>query len=70
LRHQVAMLERQLGGNKVRFTPADRVLLAALLHRLRPQALGRMRLLVCPDTVLRWHRDLIRKRLPGPGTGG
>jgi hypothetical protein len=36
LRHQVAVLERQLGGNKVRFTPADRALLAALLHRLRP----------------------------------
>ncbi len=62
LRHQVAVLERQLGGKKARFTPADRALLAALLHRLRPQALGRKRLLVRPDTVLRWHRDLVRKR--------
>src|ERR1035438_2554923 len=62
LRHQVGVLERQLSGKKVRFAPADRALLAALLHRLRPQALGRMRLLVRPDTVLRWHRDLISKR--------
>jgi putative transposase len=62
LRHQVAVLERQLGGKKVRFTPADRALLAAMLHRLRPQALCGMRLLVRPDTVLRWHRDLVRKR--------
>jgi putative transposase len=62
LRHQVVVLERQLGGKKVRFTPADRALLAALLHRLRPQRLARMRLLVHPDTVLRWHRDLVRKR--------
>ncbi len=62
LRHQVAVLERQLGGKKVRFTPADRALLAAMLHRLRPQALRGMRLLVRPDTVLRWHRDLVRKR--------
>lgn len=62
LRHQVAVLERQLDGKKMRFTPADRALLAALLHRLRPQALGRMRLLIRPDTMLRWHRDLIRKR--------
>jgi putative transposase len=62
LRHQIAVLERQLGGRKVRFTLPDRVLLAALLHRFRPQALRRMRLLVGPDTVLRWHRDLIRKR--------
>ena len=61
LRHPVAVLERQL-GKKVRFTPADRALLAALLHRLKPQRLGRMRLLVHPDTVLRWHRDLVRKR--------
>jgi hypothetical protein len=62
LRHQVAVLERELGGKKVRFTAADRALLAALLHRLEPRALGRMRLLVRPDTVLRWHRDLVRKR--------
>ena len=62
LRHQVTVLERQLSGKRVRFTPADRLLLAALLHRLRPQKLGRMRLLVHPDTVLRWHRDLVSKR--------
>lgn len=62
LRHQIAVLERQLGGKKVRLTLPDRALLAALLHRLRPGVLRRMRLLVRPDTVLRWHRDLIRKR--------
>jgi putative transposase len=62
LRHQIAVLERQLGERKVRFTPPDRALLAALLRRLRPQTLRRMRLLVRPDTVLRWHRDLIRER--------
>jgi putative transposase len=62
LRHQIAVLERQLGGKKVRFTPPDRALLAALLHRWRPETLRRMRLLVRPDPVLRWHRDLIRKR--------
>ena len=68
LRHQIAVLERQLGGKKVRFTPPDRALLAALLHRLGPETLRRMRLLVRPDTVLRWHRDLIRKhrRVPRP----
>ena len=62
LRHQIAVLQRQLGGEKIRFTPPDRVLLAALLHRLRPQTVRRMRLLVHPDTVLRWHRDLIGGR--------
>ena len=33
LRHQITMLERQLHGEKVRFTAADRAFLAALLHR-------------------------------------
>jgi hypothetical protein len=64
LRHQIAVLERHLGGRRVRFTAADRALLAALLHRLKPAVLCRMRLLVRPDTVLRWHRDLIRGRHP------
>jgi putative transposase len=46
----------------VRFTAPDRAFMAALLHRLSPEALRRMRLLVRPDTVLRWHRDLVRRR--------
>ncbi|WP_344591447.1 integrase core domain-containing protein [Actinomadura vinacea] len=62
LRHQITVLERQLDGTRVRFTSPDRALLAALLHRLPPVALRRMRLLVRPDTVLRWHRDLIAGR--------
>ena len=62
LRHQIAVLERQLDGERVRFTVPDRALLAALLHRLRPGVLRRMRLLVRPDTVLRRHRDLIAGR--------
>lgn len=33
LRHQIMVLERQLHGAEVRFAPADRAFLAALLHR-------------------------------------
>jgi hypothetical protein len=62
LRHQIAVLERQLGKEKVRFTPSDRVFLAALLHRLPPEVVRRLRLLVRPDTILRRHRDLIARR--------
>jgi putative transposase len=62
LRHQIAVLERQLGGKKVRFTAPDRAILAALLQRPGPEVLHRLRLLVRPDTVLRWHRDLIAGR--------
>jgi hypothetical protein len=62
VRHQIVVLRRQLHGGQVRFTAADRAVLAALLHRLPRQVLHRLRLLVHPDTVLRWHRDLIRRR--------
>jgi putative transposase len=62
LRHQIMVLERQLHGAKVRFAPADRAFLAALLHRLPRDVLRRVRLLVRPETVLRWHRDLIARR--------
>lgn len=59
LRHQITILQRQLQGQRVRFTPADRALLAALLHRLPRAVLRQIGLLVRPDTVLRWHRDLV-----------
>ena len=52
------VLQRQLGAQKPRFHPVDRALLAALLHRLPFGVLRNVRLLVRPDTVLRWHRDL------------
>ena len=62
LRHQIAVLERQLNGQRVRFDAGDRAFLAALLQGLPPEVLRRMRLLVRPDTVLRWHRDLVARR--------
>jgi hypothetical protein len=62
LRHQLAVLERQLHGQKVQFAPADRAFLAALLHRLPRDVLRRIRLLVRPETVLRWHRHLLAQR--------
>src|SRR3954462_3570942 len=58
LRHQLAVLPRQLGGQRVRFEPADRAWLAALLSTLPRASLHRLRLLVRPDTILRWHHDL------------
>ncbi|MFI9605078.1 hypothetical protein ACIHCX_35590 [Streptomyces sp. NPDC052043] len=61
LRHQVTVLERQLGKHRPRFDAADRAFLAALLHRLPMDVLRRVRLLVRPETVLRWHRDLVAR---------
>ncbi len=62
LRHQITVLERHLHGEKIRFAPTDRAFLAALLHKLPRDVLRRIRLLVRPETVLRWHRDLITRR--------
>jgi putative transposase len=62
LRHQLMVLERQLGKERVRFTPGDRAILATLLHRLPRDVLRRLRLVVRPDTVLRWHRSLVARR--------
>jgi transposase InsO family protein len=62
LRHQIAVLQRQLGGQQVRFSPEDRTLLAALLHPLPRPTLRGLRLLVRPDTILKWHRALLARR--------
>jgi putative transposase len=62
LGHQLAVLQRQLDRQRVRFEPADRAWLAALLHRLPKPTLHSLRLLVRPDTILRWHRDLAARR--------
>ncbi|MFI9842450.1 integrase core domain-containing protein [Nonomuraea sp. NPDC051941] len=63
LRHQITVLERQLGADtRVRFAPEDRAFLAALLSSLPREVLCWLRLLVRPDTVLRWRRDLLKQR--------
>jgi transposase InsO family protein len=60
LRHQLAVLQRRV--DKPRLTSADRAFLAALLHMIPRPTLRRLHLIVSPDTVLRWHRDLLRRR--------
>ncbi|MEV6701775.1 integrase core domain-containing protein [Streptomyces sp. NPDC051453] len=62
LRHQIGVLERQLNGQQVRFHASGRAFLASLLQGLPRKVLRRMRLLVKPDTVLRWHRNVIARR--------
>ncbi|HEV2027210.1 MAG TPA: hypothetical protein VGS16_01605 [Candidatus Dormibacteraeota bacterium] len=57
LRRQVQVLERQI--KRVKWTPADRMVLAALRDRLPRTAWAALR--VQPETVLGWHRDLVRR---------
>ncbi|WP_443732275.1 hypothetical protein [Streptomyces endocoffeicus] len=60
LRHQLPVLQRQVG--KPTFTDTDRAILAGLLYHLPKDRLRHLLLLVRPDTVLRRHRDLLRRR--------
>jgi putative transposase len=58
LRHQLLVLRRQVA--RPRYTLADRMVLAALA-KLLPRDRWPI-LLVTPSTLLRWHRELIRRR--------
>src|SRR5437870_3766117 len=58
LRHQVKILQRQVKRPTLR--RSDRLLLAAASRRL-PRSLWSL-FMVRPDTLLRWHRDLVRRR--------
>src|SRR6267378_6812304 len=61
LRHQLAVLQRRQ-PRRPNLDWADRALLATLLGVIPKARRQALRLLVTPDTVLRWHRDIIRRR--------
>jgi putative transposase len=61
LRHQILVLQRQPTARPKLAWP-DRALLAALLGVMPKARRHRLRLLVTPDTILRWHRDIVRRR--------
>jgi putative transposase len=64
LRHQLAVLQRQQ-PRRPKLNWADRALLAALLSVIPQARRHGLRLLVTPDTIVRWHRDIVRHRLWG-----
>lgn len=58
LRHQLRVLRRQVG--RPRLEPGDRLILAALGTCLRRTLAANI--LVRPETVLGWHRELVRRK--------
>jgi putative transposase len=65
LRHQLLVLRRQVA--RPRYTPSDRMILATLA-KLLPRDRWPI-FLVTPSTLLRWHRELIRRRWTYPTNG-
>jgi putative transposase len=64
LRHQLAVLQRQQ-PRRLKLNWADRAVLATLLSVIPTTRRRGLRLLVTPDTIMRWHRDIVRRRLWG-----
>ena len=62
LRHQLVVLHRQVA--RPRYTPTDRLLMA-VLGRLLPRERWSA-FLVTPATLLRWQRELVRRRWTCP----
>jgi len=66
LRHQLRVLQRT--ARPVRFSRWDKLLFAALTIKLKASTANAHRrwrnavILVSPDTILRWHRDLVRRK--------
>src|SRR5229473_3995810 len=72
LRHHLTVLQRHQ-PRRSRLTWADRALLATLFSVIPRERRQGLRLLVTPDTILRWHRDIVRRRWAArsvPGQAG
>jgi putative transposase len=61
LRRQLTVLQRRQ-PRRPKLNWADRALLATLLSVIPNACRHGLRLVVTPETILRWHRDIVRRR--------
>jgi putative transposase len=61
LRHQLTVLQRQTPA-RPKMTWADRALIAALVELIPRRRHASLRLIITPETVLRWRRDVLCRR--------
>ncbi len=69
------LLKERLRGKRIRFTDAERALLARKAKAVGRKALLKLDTIVSPDTLLRWHRLLVGQKWNcvhrrGPGRPG
>ena len=69
------LLKERLRGKRIRFTDAERALLARKAMAVGRKALLQLDTVVSPDTLMRWHRRLVAQkwdfsRRRGPGRPG
>ena len=72
LQEENRVLKERLGERRIRFTDAERRRLARKAYALGRRVLNELDTLVTPDTLLRWHRELVASkwdysRRRGPG---
>src|SRR5665213_316651 len=61
LSHQLSVLQRQIDA-RPKTTWADRAVLSVLFSLIPKARQAALRMIVQPDTVLRWHRDIVGRR--------
>ena len=62
LNEENRLLKAKLGDRKIHFTDAERRRLAIRAKTIGRKLLGQLETLVTPDTLLRWHRELVAQK--------
>ena len=62
LKEENRLLKEKLGDRKLHFTDAERRRLAVRAKLLGRKILAQLDTLVTPDTLLRWHRELVAQK--------